>query len=443
MKHFSLSRGLGVFVVAAFTVCATSDSSGNPLATIDQHALDALAIEISNDDHFVVLKAEAKAAFQTAHGLPISDEAASSLDEAIDELAFSSIQKAVNTDAYHPKIYWVDAGPRNWFGLDVPGGRYSYDNPDCFFRTIPIDYSLDYVVRGYRHTPGPADVTFSLISDPNSQNTVAALAGTDLVIESDGSYTVTINSSSANGQANHIQSTLLAKQLLIRNNLGDWFAKPDNLTVEVINADAHSAKSKADIILAAGWDLQESIVDYGVGALGLKTMTNQVNTLADPSQSSSLGTLTTQASSFGHFDLSDTEALVATLTKGPADYFVVPLSNPWMITKDPGTRQISLNSAQAEPNANGTYTFVISPSDPGVYNWIDMAGLHEVTTMVRWQGLPTSNSSASDALSVVAQIVPLADLKTVLPDGTRFVTVEERKAQLAKRVEAYALRTAV
>jgi hypothetical protein len=158
MKRF-LFRGLGASVVAALTVSATPESSENPLATTDQQSLDALAIEISNDDHFVVLKAEAKAAFQTAHGLPISDEAASSLDEAIDELAFSSIQKAVNTDAFHPKIYWVDAGPRNWFGLDVPGGRYSYDNPDCFFRTIPIDHSLSYVVKGYRHTPGPADVT--------------------------------------------------------------------------------------------------------------------------------------------------------------------------------------------------------------------------------------------------------------------------------------------
>ena len=54
----------------------------------------------------------------------------------IDELAFSTIQKAANGDAYFPKVYWFDAGPRQWIGLDVPGSRYSYNNPDIY-RTIP------------------------------------------------------------------------------------------------------------------------------------------------------------------------------------------------------------------------------------------------------------------------------------------------------------------
>ncbi|KAE8166696.1 hypothetical protein BDV40DRAFT_314643 [Aspergillus tamarii] len=446
MRLFPVSQALAIVAVGvtstAWSIRALAEATGgNPLATADQQELDALAIQIYQEYPFTVLKGEAKVAYQAAHGIPISGEAASSLDAAIEELVFSAVQKAVNNDPYHPKVYWVDSGPRSWFGLDVPGGRYSYDNPDCIYRTIPIDDGVDYVVTGYRHSVGPTDVSFSLISDPNSQNTVAYLAGSNLIVDSDGSYTITINSSAADDQTNHIQSTSSAVQLLIRNNLGDWDSEtPDNITVQAVsNTTGHDAITRAKIISDAIWNLQESIVDYGVGALGLKTMTNAVNTLKAPSQSSSLGTLTSQASSFGHFNLTAEEALVATLTLGQADYVVFPVTNPWMVTVDPGSSLVSLNSNQAVANANGTYTFVVSLDDPGVYNWVNTTGLHEGTIMVRWQGLDPSSSSA-DSLSIDVQVVALSDLASVLPEGTRYVTVEERAEQLNKRTIAYSQR---
>lgn len=418
--------------------------ANNPLATSDQQALDALAIDIYKENSFPVLKAEAKGAYKKAHGNPISDEASSSLDEAIEELTFCAVQKAVNIDPYHPKVYWYDSGPRSWFGLDVPGGRYSYDNPDCIYRIIPISSKVDYVVMGHRYTPGPTDISFSLISDPNSQNTVSHLSGDDLVVNSDGSYTITVNSSSADGQKNHIKSTLQAKQLLIRNNLGDWQSeKPDNLSVKVVSdISGHDPTSRDQIVANAKWNLQESVVDYGVGALWLKTMVSKVNTLPNASQSSTLGTLTSQASSFGHYNLTADQAIVATLTIGEANYFVFPATNPWMITDGPGTNQVSLNNKQAFTNANGTYTFVVSLADPGVYNWINTTGLHEGSIMVRWQGLNTSSSSSADSVSCVAQLVQLADLSLVLPKETRYVTPEERAAQVDKRARAYYSRLA-
>lgn len=437
MKFLPISRGLGAFAAATITVAA--NSGGNPLATLDQRDLDALAIKINEEHDFAFLKAEAKATFQTAHGLPISQEANSRLDAAIEELAFSSIQKAVNNDPYYPKIYWVDAGPRKWFGLDVPGGRYSYDNPDCIYRTIPISSKLRYVLRGYRHPEGPRDVTFSLISDPNSQNTVASLAGDDLVVEEDGSYTITIDSSSSEGQSNHIKSSLLAQQLFVRNNLGNWLVqKPDNLTIELLDdATGHKPIDETTIFHRAQWNLQESIIDYGVGALGLKTMINPVNKLSKPSQSSTLGTLTTQASSFGHFNLKDDEAIVATLSVGEASYFVFPATDPWLVTVDPGAYQLSLNSEQSVANGNGTYTFVVSVTDPGVSNWIDTAGLNEGTIMVRWQGLPTDSSDKGNGVAITTQVIQLSRLASVLPGETKYVTSEQRKEQLAQRAAGY------
>ena len=58
------------------------------------------------------------------------------------------------------------------------------------------------------------------------------------------------------------------------------------------------------------------------------TISNTVNTLLNASQSSTLGTLTTQASSYGYFNLTADDALVATVNPGSADYFVVPVTDP-------------------------------------------------------------------------------------------------------------------
>jgi len=105
---FSISRGLAVVIFAAKVaaiITAAFEEEGNPLATLDQHDLDALSIKINEDQIFSVLKLEAKAAFNTVHGLPISQEAASQLQSTINELSFSSIQSAVNSDPYHPKVY--------------------------------------------------------------------------------------------------------------------------------------------------------------------------------------------------------------------------------------------------------------------------------------------------------------------------------------------------
>ncbi len=270
------------------------------------------------------------------------------------------------------------------------------------------------------------------------------LGGSDLAVAANGSYTITINSSSADGQTNHIQSTSGAKQLLIRNNLGDWVSqKPDNITVEVVDdVSGKNPISNAAIASAAWWNLQESIATYGAGTLGLKTYLNAVNTLSTPSKSSTLGTLTSQASSFGHFNLSAGQALVATVAPGASSYFVFPVTNPWTVSVDPGNNPVSLNNEQAVANANGTYTFVVSLQDPGVYNWISTGGLHEGTIMVRWQGLPTSSDS-SNAVSVAVQVVPLSSLASVLPSGTRYVTVAERKAQLAQRAAGYSSRVKI
>lgn len=420
---------------------AARTDAGNPLATPDQRALDEATIALNASQRFEPLRSEAKAAFIAARQQVPSEEALSRLDQAIDELVFSAIQKVINGDPYRPALYWVNAQPRQWFGLTVPGSRYSYDNPDNIYRIGPVSGELRYELRGRRFTPGPADVTFSLINNPSSQGTEAFLDGRDLVVGPDGRYVITIDNQPANGRRNHLQSNGDVVQLFIRNNLGNWNTEtPDALTlVRVDDRPAAAPRQPAALLADAYRSVQEGIVYYGVGALAVKTHANPVNTLPQPQQSATLGTLVSQANSFGHFRLADDEAWVITLKRGGAGYFVVPITDPWMITVDPARHQSSLNQAQSVANPDGSYTFVVSARDPGVNNWLDTAGLREGTAMVRWQGLPSTPVNGGPGVS--AEVVKLSELDARYP-GLARVTPAERAAALNARLQGYLRRIA-
>ena len=443
--NFYQKAGLIVLMVSGLFGCGGGGSSGevgsassvNPLATVAQSQLDARAVKIYYSYDFSAEKSKAKNFYSAAYGGFLTPKADAELDAAVDELVFASIQKEVNGDPYRPEVYQLLTPPKKWFGLQVPGGRYAYDNPDAIYRWIPISGGERYILRGHRHTNGPSDVTFSLIDNVNSQGTINYLSDADLVIDSNGNYTVTVDSDPANGRINHIRSTSAAVQLFVRNNLGDWSTQvPDSLAVERISTTAAPpAKTDAAIFAAASQALLAGGATYGTYLLGATTLATPVNTIPVPKVGSGL---ITQANSFSHFRVADDEALVITLNAGGAGYFVVPVTTLWMGSVKPETHQSSLNSSQAIANADGTYTFVLSPTDPGIFNWLDTVGLNEGTIMLRLQRLPLLATN----ISVQSRLVKLTELPGILPAGTRHVSASERQQILASRAAGFARRLA-
>jgi hypothetical protein len=140
---------------------------------------------------------------------------------------------------------------------------------------------------------------------------------------------------------------------------------------------------------------------------------------------------------FPNFDLAPNQALVITTNLAGATYFGIPVQNIWAVTADYWDHQSSLTNAQALPNPDGTYTFVVSSRDPGVYNWVDTTGLRQGTMVLRWQGVPLGNVP-----SVSGQVVDLSKLSSALPAGTVFVTPFERALQLAQREAGFEDRVA-
>ena len=142
----------------------------------------------------------------------------------------------------------------------------------------------------------------------------------------------------------------------------------------------------------------------------------------------------------GNFRVGSDEALIVTLDPVGARYVGFDLTDPWLVSREHIAATGSLNNRQIQANADGTYTYVVAPQDPGVANWVDTGGLHEGKLLIRWQVLPAS-AKADGAVREV-KVVKVADLKGALPVGFKAVNPNQRQALRAARAQDYAHRYA-
>lgn len=93
-----------------------------------------------------------------------------------------------------------------------------------------------------------------------------------------------------------------------------------------------------------------------------------------------------------------------------AEYFNVPITNDWTITGNPSS---SLNNANAIRNSDGTYTIVISPTDPGagVPNWVPTGGLNQGSISLRFQLLAEGGANPE----VDSQVLTHEELAALYP----------------------------
>lgn len=443
--------GATVAMTIEVTVQPTS-----PLGTPDQIATEKMATQILATPEVQQAMAALKvkwlaAAQQQLASVGGPDEVNEALlDAAIRELAFAGALNMQNQNPNDPKVLQGQVPPHNWYGETFSGARVAYDNPDTIYRTIPVNAASSYVLTGQFLGGRPQDINFSVINAANQS--VANLSGHDLQVAPDGSFTITVDSLPAGpGQTNHIQLPTGSVQFIVRNTLSDWNTQsPMSLSVERVSGPPNLAPPlTVDQLANATVAFMNNVFPSAIiGYLKVATIDPTTGQLRPPNvlpQPNVLGglTLETQANSFGYFQLADNQALVITIDPGRAGYFVVPVTNDWEITNDYSSQQTSLNNAQATPNPDGTYTIVLSPTDPGVANWVSTgivtvngqpAVVHQGLLQIRFQDFDAS-SQANPTLS--AQVVTLDQLSTVLPADTAYVTPAQRAEQLTDRREAF------
>jgi hypothetical protein len=477
------TAGLAAATTTSLLQPTPSITATSPLGTEQQLDAERLAAQTVNTLPVALMKLVLQLGFRSAaqqQFAQVGGPDQGNLDQlvaAVDEYAMGAAFQQQLLNSNDPTVVMQVAPPHTWYGQVVPGSRILYDNPDTIYRFMGVNAASSYVITGQFTRDRPADTTFSLLTGL-SGNTASVLSGHDLVVNPDGSFTITVSRDPASpGETNHLQLSNDSTLIATRNTLSDWGVEvPMTLSIERVGGPPNSLFSQlggfaipgiGPLVVGNPWlttlvslippmsdppPLLRGTVAAIIMALGIAREATYMavattdpqtgqqispNVLKNPTRNAEF--LATQLQSAGYFQLAGDQALVVTIDPGNAGYFVLPVTNDWTISKDYWNQQTSLNNSQAIANSDGTYTLVISKTDPGVANWVSTGGLNQGTISMRFQDL---DPNSTDLPMVSSQLVPLNDLTAAVPAGTVYYTEAQRAAQLATRKAGFDTRFA-
>jgi hypothetical protein len=422
--------------------------AGSILGTAEQIETDRTALRIYHSREVQAAIDALAAAYEKD---PVADypDARKTLRRAAEAMAMAQTHGVVAADPDRSQALWGTTGPHAWGDLVLPVEGVMIDNPDNIYRSIAIDGAASYVIEGRVIHPAPVQQTMVLHNeksgaDPNqkikSQEVENGAVSLDTIpVARDGAFTVTVDASPVNGRTNHLQSDPSVRDayILVRDTIPDWSRQnPVQLNVRrVAGPPVKPARSDAELAARAA-ALTGSVGRYFMTWAKQRFYSGAPNSFTHQfDRASGWG-----AVACGWYRLEPGEALVVTLDRRSAAYLGFQLSDAWGQgqTSEYLANLGSLSGDQARANADGSYTYVVAASDPGVHNWLDTAGLRTGTYCARWQAMPEDVTSAGAARDM--KVVKLAALDTVLPQGTLRVTDEQRKAQIEQRRRDYARR---
>jgi hypothetical protein len=412
------------------TVRSMSALTHHPVATAEQHEHELAALELVQ--HPTVKAAHAEVAETWLGRAKASPAMRERFEAAFEEVMFSAAVWSSNQDPLRPKVTCITRLAHPVEGRTVPGTRWGIDNPDTVYRIVPISGDECYELRGRVGTGRMTENYFTLWNQ--HMGTVDVLDGRRMHVEDDGSYVITVDADEAGGRPNHVRSTPEAHELYIRDVLLDWSTDDPN-HIEVVRLGGPPTRPAAtlDEQAEATARMMAHFADF-TGKLSHGMYKSPVNHFSLGWTADHTGAMRSQVYVAGRFLLEPGQAFVVDVSDGGADYFTVPLSNVWGTTLEVADRTGSLNKAQSAPNADGTFTYVISDQDPGVHNWIDTDGLLDGILTLRMAEFPDGGPRPD--LSATGRVVDLDRLDTELPDSRR-VTAQERRTQLDERRAGY------
>ncbi|WP_422342791.1 hypothetical protein [Parasphingorhabdus sp.] len=406
----------------------------NPLYTADQEAAEKLALRL-------IERADIRAAREQARTGMLEDPAAKTLhgnlalDNALDQWVLALAMREANGDTADPKVIWnVSNPPRHWFGHVYHGAAVAVDNPDNFNREIPVDGDGHYEID-LRFSNNPPQFSVVIEMEPAHHaglgHNIGALTLQDLLPHADGDGRVIVTVGPEDGGPLHLKSQSGRIQIYTRDSQADWDQLPAEVNVRRLDPPADWKARSEDEIAATVIEDMPAWVRFWRGFKDDFLGFPEPNKLVGPNgRDGNWGYL-----AGGRFQLADDEALLLTLDPVGSYYTGFQIVDPWTIAPDPMLRPASLNKGQVAPNEDGTVTYAIALSDPGVTNWIDTCGLHEGWMLTRWQGVP--DNPPKDQMIRDVQLVRLTDIPSDVPH----VDITVRAAQVAKRVLAFSRRT--
>jgi hypothetical protein len=366
------------------------------------------------------------------------------LAEGYDYLA-GSIQASLHLAwAYQRDFpYFVQStGPYTKMGLD---------NPDTLYLHAYLRQDAEYVVSGVRGST--RDLSFQILNGDYSPvevpDSLTAFDDRELDIGADGSFGLRFRPAGSGeagpgSRSGHFTLGPGSAMLVVREVYSDWATeKRGTLRIQRADMIGQAPPAPDEAVLAKRYGVAGKIL-----LSRLRTflafpdwfyLKEPVNTMTPPRRTP--GGLASQFSSAGHFDLAPDQAMIVTVPDAGrvlAPYQGIQLGSMWYISLDYINHQTSLTADQARKDPDGKLRFVITDTDPGVANWLELTGRRRGYVQIRWQRLA---ADLGPAHGPQVQVVPVGSLPDALPyyDQARLAP-GEYAARIAARQAAVAER---
>ena len=410
-------------------------SINNPINTESQIQHELEALEIYNLKEIQEQK-ELVRSFWLDLVKP-SEVMMSCFDDAFEEVMFGAVIWALNQDPNFPKVVTISRVPHKINNQNIPGSRWGIDNPDSVYRVIPIGESQSYIIRGKLGKQLFNENHFTLWDE--NMKTIGLISGNNIKVDGKNNFEIFVNPKSNEGGKNHIQTSSGAKEFYIRDTMIDWLSdRPNMLEIEILEGSrsgkCFDKKKRLETVKAYMQKWAANTTRWNQQALS-----KPVNEFSFKIDRDTDGALRNQVYLLGHFALpSSDHCIKLDINLDGAKYFIAPITNIWGTTNNIVTKNGSLNNSQAKVNQDGTYTFILSVNDPGVFNWLDPSGLSEGILTLRWSGFP--NDIVGENLFAKSKVMLISDALNEITDDHR-ISYEERLNQLQEREKSYSWRT--
>jgi hypothetical protein len=300
--------------------------------------------------------------------------------------------------------------------------------PDCIYTRAVLRGGQNYRLFGNRGTARYVGL--------QTMNGIAATANElvdELEVDSHGNFAVLLSATERTGQTgNWMRIDGEHPTLTVRHFFYDWDNEvASSLRIERLGdaveatsrpVDAHLALTRQ--LVALGDFVEDNLaffLRFGAAA--------PTNGFLPPIDRTDIGAAAENRPVIGRWELRPGEALIVEVEPPEGIYWSFSIGNPWWETIHYGRHQSSLNAHQAAVDSDGLVRVVLCAEDPGVANWLDIAGYSNgpiILRCVRTKTAPTPT----------VRIVPFDGIRAELPSDTTQVTPEERKSILAARRRA-------
>jgi hypothetical protein len=328
-----------------------------------------------------------------------------------------------------------------------PYTKMALDNPDTLYLHSYLRDDAEYIVTGRRGST--RDLSFQVLNGDYSPadvpGSLSAFDDRELDIGADGSFELRFGPPRADPPRNYFTLGAGAAMLAVREVYSDW-ASERRGTLRIQRADkvGLAPEPPDEALLAKRYNVAGKMLlsrlQTWLAFPGWFYLNEPVNTMTAPRRTP--GGLASQFSSAGHFDLAPGQAMIVTVPDAGRDlapYQGIQLGSMWYISLDYINHQTSLTADQARRDPDGKLRFVISDTDPGLANWLELTGRRRGYVQIRWQRLA---ADLGPEHGPQVEVVPVGSLPDALPfyqqarlaPGEYAARIAARQAAVAERM---------